>query len=114
MWEETNHNSFHTDRVFGRMKLIMLEMVADGTNWTVVAAGSSPGIAAAAGGTTIALTGLPRGANYWFPGDPDTINSAVTVALTAQDANAGTATLTASAVTNAVRFKWFFIVNRTG
>jgi hypothetical protein len=114
MFEETNVNSLHTDRIFGRMKLVVLEMVADGTNWTVDTANSSPGIATTAGGTTIALTGISKGSNFWFPGSPDTVNSAVTVAITAEDASAGTITLTASAATNGVRFQWFFFVNRTG
>jgi hypothetical protein len=114
MFGETNINSFHTDRVFGRFKLVVVDLLADGTNWTVVAASSSPGVATTANTTTVALTGLPTGANYWFPGQPDTINSAVTLAITAQDAAAGTLTLTASAATNGVRAKWFFLVNRTG
>ena len=114
MFEETNHNSFHTDRIFGRMKLVVVELLADGTDWTIVAAGTSPGLVTTAGTTTIAITGIPRGSNFWFPGLPPAINSVVTLAVTAQDAAAGTLTLTASAVTNGVRVKWFFLVNRTG
>jgi hypothetical protein len=114
MFEETGVQAFHVDKVFGRVRLVLLEMVADGTNWTIDTTATTPGIATTAGGTTIALTGVPTGSNYWFPGAPDTVNSAVTVALTAESATAGTLTLTASAATNGVRFQWFFIVNRTG
>jgi hypothetical protein len=114
MFEETNNNSFHTDRFFGRFKLVVLEMVADGTNWAFDQTGTSPGLATTAGAGTIAITGIPKGSKYWFPGSPDVVNSAATVIIAAQDASAGTMTLTASAVTNALRFQWFFLVNRTG
>lgn len=114
MFADQNQNAFYTDRTFGRFKLVVLEMVADGTDWTIDTTNTTPGIATTAGSTTIALTGLPTGANYWYPGQPDTVDSAVTVAITAEDPSAGTLTLTASAVTNGVRFAWFFLVNRTG
>lgn len=114
MFEETGVQAFHVDRVFGRMKVVVLEMVADGTNWTVEAATSSPGITTVAGGTTIALSGISKGSNFWFPGSPDVVNQATTVVITAEDASAGTVTLTANAVTAGHRFQWFFLVNRTG
>ena len=114
MFENTSLASLHTDLIFGRMRIVVLEMVANGTNWTIDAANTTPGIATTNGGTTIALTGVPTGSNYWFPGSPDTVNSAVTVVIAAEDATAGTITLTASAATNNVRFSWFFLVNRTG
>lgn len=115
MFEETNSNAFQTDRVFGRMKLVVLELLADGTNFAFVAAGTSPGLTTTAGTTTIAITGIPKGSNYWFPGTPDDVTAGtVTATIAAQDASAGTLTLTASAATNGARFKWFFLVNRTG
>lgn len=114
MFEETNVSAFHTDRIFGRFKLVVLEMVADGTNWIFDQANTSPGLATTAGTTTIAITGIPKGSNYWFPGSPDVVNQATTVLITAEDASAGTLTLTANAVTSGHRFQWFFLVNRTG
>lgn len=115
MFEETNNGlAFHVDRIFGRMRLVVVELLADGTNWAVVAGGTTPGIATTAGTTTIALTGVPTGGNYWFPGPPDDVGGTVTASVSAQDAAAGTVTLTASAATNGARFKWFFLVNRTG
>lgn len=114
MFEETGINAFHVDRVFGRMRLVVLEMVADGTNWVIDTTSTTPGIATVAGGNTIALTGIPTGSNFWFPGSPDTVNSVITVIIAAESATAGTVTLTASAATAAVRFQWFFLVNRIG
>lgn len=114
MFEETNSNAFQTDRVFGRMKLVVVELLSDGTNFAIVASGTSPGLATTAGTTTIAITGIPKGSNYWFPGVADDVAGTVTANVTAQDASAGTLTLTASAATLNARFKWFFLVNRTG
>ncbi len=115
MFEETNNGfGWHTDRIFGRMRLIVVDLLSDGSNFAVVGATTTPGIATTNGGTTIALTGLPKGANYWFGGVPEDVVGAVTASITAQDPSAGTMTLVASATTGGARLKFFFIVNRTG
>lgn len=115
MFEETGVNAFHTDRIFGRMRLVVVELLSDGTNYAVVAAGTTPGIVTTNGAATIALTGAPTGANYWFGGVLDDLSAGTaTASVSAQSPSAGTVTIVASGVVAGTRFKFFFIVNRTG
>lgn len=114
MFEETNQNAFYTDRTFGRFKLVLVSLVADGTNWAIDPALTSPGISTVDGGSTIALSGLPKGQAYWFPGNPELVADTQVAHITAVDPAAGTLTIAAGVATNGVRIQWFFIVNRTG
>lgn len=113
MFEETGVAAFHVDRIFGRFRLVVVELLADGTNWAIVAAGTSPGITTVANTTTITLSGVPTGANYWFGGPPEDVVGAVTASITSQNPATGVIVMTATATNNS-RLKFFFIVNRTG
>lgn len=115
MFEETGVEAFHVDRVFGRMKLVVIEAVANGTDWILDATQTSPGIAiTAGGGTTPVFTGVSTGSNFWY-GGPQFINSVITGRIGATDnPTTGTFSVITSAVTNGVRMTMFLIVNRTG
>ena len=115
MFEETGVNAFHTDKIFGRFRLVVIEAVADGTNWVLDATQTTPGIAITAGGTTTPVfTGVPTGANFWY-GAPQFINSVITGRIGATDSpSTGTFSVVTSAVTNGVRMTMFLLVNRTG
>ena len=96
MWAETGVAAFHTDKVFGRFRLVEFTLNSDGINLTLVAADSSPGVTGSGTAAGVNLTYEP-GTDI-FPMHPAVLGTAaITARYSAINVAAGTATLVLSA-----------------
>lgn len=69
MFEETQTNSTHTDRMLGRLKWVFIQATSNGTVLTLDAANSSPGITLGGTAGDYTIAGLPTGTfAHWVGG----------------------------------------------
>lgn len=115
MFEESNQNGFYTDRIRGRVKLEMIRCDSDGTNLTLDASNSSPGVAASGTAAGVSITGLPRAEFAHFLPVMATGTTTVTGRVSTFDAAAGTATIVLSAApSNGGELFITILLGRTG
>jgi hypothetical protein len=113
-WEESNSNSFHTDRVRGRLKLVFIIANSDGSTLTLNSA-STPGTSVSNVGNTVSFT-FPKG-DFVQPAFCCYANTAAGFLghFTALSATAGTGTLAATGLPlSGGTLHLTFFVGRTG
>ena len=114
MFEETNSNAWHTDKVRGRLRLVTIQATSDGTSLTIDTANTTPGITVSGTAGDYAFAGLPTGSFLQYVGGgvqgfaAESAGSAVYPE--AMSATAGTA----AAPANGSRVFVTYIVGRTG
>lgn len=113
MWSETGIDSFHIDRIFGRVHQVYITLDSDGTNLTLNAAQSSPNTTGSGVAAGVNITYEAGGTVFWSG-----IQMSGTQALTSQrisTATPGSATFVINAAPSAGGKLFItFHVSRTG